>query len=853
MEERGIIPVKKHFFTNIKEWIQSKINKNYILTSNSPDSLLKNDKLIIRTLQRNPSFLDSLSDEKIFKNDIFLKTAFENGYSLYTSDRFRENVNFLLKYMDITGEVPSIQAIKQNVFDDSRVSEKFLKIAKEQQYIIPKNAPEFLREDKELALTYYKNLLSKNKNIDNLEKLIKEESILTGKSISDIDFMNQFINLCDTHNVDKQKLLEIVLDTSEVDIHLKENPQAINMIFNSLKPENINMFFEKLQLTDEEIEVFFNNDFTENLEELGKVYKKNPIAINDMNGGLLGRGIPIFKLQEYAGDKKFQQKLLDLSPFKYKLFEKISNGNLSKTDRWHRLDAYTLENLWDGYYEELLNDILTEAQNGNKITEEELDTLANLFSAQVTGPQDCIENLKVQPDLNNNNIFNITSKEELKYYDKIRETICDIIIINPELEPNIQTEKFNKYLKRFKSLDSINRVKLAVIEKAFGTNLRDADQILQKFGEGVNGLTTDNEKDKDVIEQIKAICNILNCTDIEILQEVGKSIDFINLDLSRAAILLEDGKEIFEKDIKKDLYSPREEDFIGLYEDIYIYKAPVEFEIMTKWFGGREANKKIWEKSYGHQLNDSNKNIFRRNTCISYTNGELLNPTRDGFITFGFGKTIEKFKFVAMYKRDGGSDMFDHIYEERGNAKYTDKEDFVTQTPQNYNEIIVDTLVKDDSSDDNKKLMPEYMIYYQKATDMTQEERNNDINWKNSIKAAKEFGIPIVIIDCEEIRKNEFEKIKKGIEQNNSDYKSVKKLVGQINHYKFRYCEGRANMMVPEILELISDKELKKKEAFLEENKHKNQFELPKDAPIDLETKINENSEFLQGVEIFER
>ena len=47
MKETELLPVKNNWFSNFKQWIRSKTDKDYILTSNSPQSLFKNKKLIM--------------------------------------------------------------------------------------------------------------------------------------------------------------------------------------------------------------------------------------------------------------------------------------------------------------------------------------------------------------------------------------------------------------------------------------------------------------------------------------------------------------------------------------------------------------------------------------------------------------------------------------------------------------------------------------------------------------------------------------------------------------------------------------------------------------------------------------
>ena len=847
MKEMNMLPVKRTFFSNLKEWIRSKIDRNYTLTENSPESLLKNEKLVIRTLNKNPYFIESLPDEMIFQNDTFLKEAINNGYYIKQGSKWKSDIALLSKYIDIKGRLPYLHVIDYKTFENPEFREKFLSQAKKEQLLVSESAPEFLRNDSDLAMLYYRDLMIQNSNKDDIERALKNDRFLTKEVIVNPVFLRDFINLCNTHNVNRQNLLEKILNTPNATSAIKQNPQIIDLLFNELKPEKISSFFEKLEMTDEELDVFFRSDLTGDLAELSKIYEINPVAIETLDINMLGKGIPAFKNQEYACDRKFQEQLLNLSPFKYKLFEKISNRNLSKTNRWNRLDAITLNNISDGYYEELIGDLLKEAENGNRITNEELDTLANIFSASVSGPR-LLAEIGLQPD--SNNYFNITSKNELKYYNQIKETVCNLIITNTQLEDNEQTRKFSKYLEIFRTMEPIDRIKLAITEKCFGMSLEDASTIMKVFRD-ISNIESNDKTNENIIEQVKAICNILNCNDLETLQEVGQSVDFVKMDLNQATLLFDEAKEIFENSLKKDLYSPKEEDLIDTVEGIKVYKAPLEFEAITK-MSGLEPNKRMWKNSYSKLEHYNN---FRRKSCMSFTNGELLNPTEGGLITFGFGQTIKDYQFGGMYTHDAHSLVSsDPVYwqldEER--AKYKDKDNFISETSDKYNEVIVDTLRVDDSLESNKKLMPEYMLYYQKLSNMTEEERNNDLSWQNAMKAAKEFEIPIVVVDCEAVRKNELRKIQEGISQNSSDYKSVKQLVNKIRHYVERYKDQRT-YSTPEIDELITREELQEKEKFVEENSPKDTFDTSKYIPGDLTQRIEEKIQELEGAGIGEK
>lgn len=800
----------------MREIVRSRFDKNYVLSSNSPAVLYKDEDLIIRTLGRNPNFIEELPEDTILKSNELLSYAIQNGYSLRRTSPMKSNPEFVLAYLSSGGKIIDTTVFDYNVLEIPEIKQRILEYVRENPLLLERETPEFLKEDKTVVLNCFRMLFSADdKSVDVINE-IQENNLLKENFILDIESLQEFLLLCNTGNVDRNKLLNCILQTPGVRENLRENPMVVNELFNCFCSKNVKSFFEEVGFTEENIDVFLENEFTGSLREFAEIYSVNPAAFEKLNGALLGRNIPMFKIQEYASDENFQKKLLGLPPYKFSLFQRITNNNLEENASWNRTDYYTLENLYDGYYDTLIVDIMNEEKKGNLLTKEELDVLSNLFSAKVVGPK---LSRSLGEKENSNNVFNITTKNELEYYHRIRETICDIVINNPELESSGELKKYEKYLKNFRKLDVADRMKLAILQKGFGMNLSDAITIVQNFGDNIEGYTPVTQRDNNVIEKVNEITNILNCNEVSELQMMAAQIPLTLSDFSQTTFLFDEAQKVFERDIKRNLYSPKKEDMLFVYSDVEVYSAPLDFEALTK-YSAAKPDKNVWAKSMTRY---NGENRFRRKTCVSFTNGELLNPTEDGEITFAFGQTARAFSFAGMYKHDAGSNIGgDQVY---GNldvesSTYMGKEDFVTETKGPYNEIVVDTLAANSFSLDNDKLMPEYMIYYQLKSDMTMDEREGDINWQNTVAAAREFGIPIVCVDCEAVRAAELEKIQEDIASNQNDYKSVKRMVGRIKHYVDRYKDDLTNE-APEISAIVSKSELDEKEAFLKRNKPK--------------------------------
>ena len=101
-EEKSLIEVKNNrkgirkIVNNVVELIKSKVNKNYVLSENSPEFLSQNRDLIIKTIRRDYRYLDQVPDnillEELQQGSLptngIIDTAFKSGYEL-TANPYR--------------------------------------------------------------------------------------------------------------------------------------------------------------------------------------------------------------------------------------------------------------------------------------------------------------------------------------------------------------------------------------------------------------------------------------------------------------------------------------------------------------------------------------------------------------------------------------------------------------------------------------------------------------------------------------------------------------------------------------------------------------------------------------------
>lgn len=101
-EEKSLIEVKndrkgiRRIVNNVVELIKSKVNKDYVLSKNSPEFLRRNKDLILKTIRIDYRYLDQVPDDILLEElhqvslpiNGIIDTAFKSGYVL-TANPYR--------------------------------------------------------------------------------------------------------------------------------------------------------------------------------------------------------------------------------------------------------------------------------------------------------------------------------------------------------------------------------------------------------------------------------------------------------------------------------------------------------------------------------------------------------------------------------------------------------------------------------------------------------------------------------------------------------------------------------------------------------------------------------------------
>lgn len=834
-DKRGI----KKIVNNVVEFIKSKVNKNYILSESSPEFLKQNRDLILKTIKANVLYLDQVSDnillEELLQKQLppngIIDTAFKRGYTLGNASTpilLSENAKIaILQYIEMQKNTNDntnkdnlftrrtlgsqwkisylLENLDESLLMDVEFREKLLDLASKKGYKIKQNSPMYLKQNGRLAENYYKDLLENN--IDG----ILTQNILSPKLLKNKEFLESYINLLKQKGIDDETIISSLTHNEECTNTLKNNLEVFQSVFENVTPANLEKFFNKF-FSDKELDELFTEeqDLQGKLLRVSQLYAKDNTILQSLNGELLKdqyQNIPNYKMQLIAKNSRFQDEMLGLNDYEYSLYNKIAQLVSQKTNRWNRFEKNIVENLSDGYYGELINDLYEQAKQGNKITAKDLETLtfllskpcssktlfdedlANCFRSQGMDEKD----IKQQEIRYSNNVFNITNKKELEHFEEIKELVCDTILANPSLDDEQLTAPISKYLGHFNQLSELDRMKLALLQKYYNMDLEEASNIVNKFSADMDSIDVNDEYKVNIIEQIKAIKNIFESNDINILSQIGDLNILVQTDLSSSTYLVEETKEIFEQLYKENLYMPKEDDKIGnaTYngKNVEIFDANTDFAIIVKRVGATNGNSQdIWNRMT--KEGEYGRKDLRYYTCTSYmTDENLLNQDNEIEVTFGFAQGTNNYSFDAIYPHDahtpfyGGDDIYNDL-----KGSYMIPSTLEMNTDNRYNEVVINTLGIGENGQ-MTKMQPDYIVYVKGQSDLDLEGLENDPVWEKSKKAASEFGIPIVVIDREKVKQSEKAKIVNMSEglKGKPNSNEVLRFVKKVEHYISRY------------------------------------------------------------------
>lgn len=818
---RYLIEKKDSKLRNVLEIIKS-INPKYLLTLDSPKILWNNKKRLKNSVINNPFLLDYVPEEilleelkmKSLPENGIIMSALEKGYKLGNSSAeiFHGDYSktIIIENFRKSGVLP--RYITKNVENDSEFQNEIIKMAIEQGYVYESYNPEFIKKNPQLSKIHIRKVLTdSNATMDDIQYIasdLQEPDILKGivslyrkKGIPDKNILNKILE------GNKIPVGNDILENKKENIRaLKNVPENIRYLFENVETENVSNFLHTF-FDDGELKEFLSSEGLETsfrIARLSRLYNIDPTIISSIDWKLLDKsfeGVNDQKIQVIGKQTREEQKeVTQLDPFKKKLMLKMFERVDSRTSQWNKFYDNIISNFSDSFYEELLEDLKIQAQNGDLIGSKTLENLTFLFGSNVNqGLSDSRE--RGEEEINNNNIFNITTKKELEHFDEIRQIVCNAVLENPSLDDISIVGEIDKYLRKFKDIEtSEDRVKLALLEKFYGIDLDEAKRLSRIFGIESKDIQCRNESEKNTILQLEAIKAICSIDDTETLRKISQLPYFTVTDLNQSVLIDEKMQQIYGDRIKETLTVCSESDRLPDEQyngkTIKVYDAGTEFAFVLKSITDK-ATKEVWDSS---TKNVEGKSVLRYRTCCSYLTPEnLLKEVPSPDVYIAFSSNLEDYSIDSIYDKDEHSPFYgDGIYHQGGGIfRLPESLEMHTENVENinnsgttgYNEIIVNTM-NTDKNGKSTKLEPNYVVYIQNKD----VDRDSDPNWKSCLKMADNFGVPVAIIDREKVRKSEKSKIEtmsKEISSKIQNFtltgKEALKFYSKYNHYLKRY------------------------------------------------------------------
>ena len=583
-----------------------------------------------------------------------------------------------------------------------------------------------------------------NKLKHDIRKNVKEDIInFYGDMIDYYEEIDEYINCLD-NNYDKISLAQWANNYKKVEELIKEL---------DLTPEVGNKY---LSLKENNIEL----NETINFEILSSKY--------DFLNGMLDM---------ITTDREIQEQILSLSDDKLELFKSLYNRINEISDyappyiaRVLRKIAYvTPDDSWMNnyhYYDDLNNELEELIKNGYTLTTEELDALLFIYT--------------------NNVDFGIKTFEQLKN-------------IKNELDPfetkTIIDEQRNKEKK------DIDKIKFALLIKTYGIGFNAAKEIIRKYD--VDSLSVTDEN-KDLFEMYKAILQIVKednpDTLITIYDKFSKEMN-PKFNFMRTIIFENELRKEFAKELNKNVFKVEYKNYQEI-DGVKVYDAGIDFKLIVTAIGAYQGKFENQE-NYSNYWNSPY--IRSHGNCCSLIGNNNLAMAKVKNIILGFS-TMQDNMLLLSGDKDLDSTPDSRKFnptEDTSRNIFTSGDNLLNSTRGEYNELVYE---RRDLSSNPKfyKKNPDYIVFIEEYEDIDKyieefknepkkyeylinQKREQERMWQESLKAAKDFGIPIVKINREKCAKNEHEKIEQMIKdfEQTQNPTLISKIITQFHNNRF--------------------------------------------------------------------
>lgn len=464
-------------------------------------------------------------------------------------------------------------------------------------------------------------------------------------------------------------------------------------------------------------------------------------------------------------NRDVQEQILSLSDEKLEVFKTLIN-RLCELEEYkipqitailNRMGTITPFTSWqNGFYRysDLEESICESIRKGEKLTTEEIDNLLYLYTTNI--------------------VWNIKTRVELKKFldsNGLFFRAIDSIIKKQESDetPNIEI------------------IKNALLLKTFGIDLISAKSICGRYD--LNSIEI-NKDNIDLFEMYKAMFSIIDEKDSELLlsayyqfsQEMNPNPNFL-----RTIVFENSLRKEFALKLNLEVYKCN--DNYEMVENVPIYNAGTNFKMIVTAIGAYQGDFSSKDNYSDYWNSPSIRSHCNCCSLIANNNLSMANPRN---VIFGFSTMDENMLLLSSTKDINStpkSREFNIAEEEyNGNNRtidgekinsigkmgvgieYTSPDILIDNTRGDYNELVYER--RDLSSNPSfYKKNPDYIVFIEEYENideyfeqykndenmlayLREQKRMQDFQFNESLKAAQNFGIPIVKINREKCAKN---------------------------------------------------------------------------------------------------
>lgn len=447
-------------------------------------------------------------------------------------------------------------------------------------------------------------------------------------------------------------------------------------------------------------------------------------------------------------DINIQDQILSLSDSRLRLFELMYSRLQTLTDYYNpyittilkKIGYISLDTSWQNkfhIYDDLLINIDDLISNGYILSDNEIDKLLYLCTSTV---QHTVPNVKELQNFGN--------------------------------DDTIDSIKLQEDILKAKEEKDLNYLKFAILVQAYGIGLQKAQKICKRYN--ISNLTITNAN-KDVIEMYMAIYQIVNENDPDVLIQLYD--EFIKnikpeKDFRRIIVFENDLRKAFAHDLNNQVFKTHNLSYEEL-NGIKVYDAGLAFKMIVTAIGAYQSNFED-PKNYSEYWNSPR--IRSHGNCCSLIGNINLSMAPVKNVILGFS-TMSDNMLLLSGSSDINSTPTSREFNNTKNSyqEYMDANTMLHNTRGDYNELVYerrdlgsnpkfykknpDYIVFIEEYENFNELLEKYKDSSQELAYLNQQKELQDRLWQETMKAATDFGIPIVKINREKVAKSEYENI----------------------------------------------------------------------------------------------